>query len=292
MTNALMASLQPTSKEGFPDLGPGDTVRVHQRIVEGRNERIQVFQGVIISLRGGTTPGATYTVTVTGMSGSGTVVATIPAGAANDAVGNSSGASTSTDNTVFFDSVAPTVTINQAAGQADPTNTGPINFTVVFSEAVSGFATGDVTLSGTAGATTGTVTGGGTTYNVAVSGMTQSGTVLASIAAGRAIDAAGNANSASTSTDNSVTYDNTPPTVESIVRVASSPTNADSVAWTVTFSEDVTGVDAADFVLAQTGLDAGGVERKAGELLGVRMTHSAPPRVGGSRPGAPVAGGS
>ena len=50
---------------------------------------------------------------------------------------------------------APTVTINQAAGQADPTNASPINFTVMFSETVTGFATGDVTLSGTAGATTG-----------------------------------------------------------------------------------------------------------------------------------------
>ena len=67
------------------------------------------------------------------------------------------------------------MTINQAAGQADPTNASPINFTVVFSESVTGFATGDVTLSGTAAATTGTVTGSGTTYNVAVSGMTGSG---------------------------------------------------------------------------------------------------------------------
>src|SRR5207249_7756700 len=37
------------------------------------------------------------------------------------------------------DLTAPTVTINQAAGQADPTNASPITFTVVFSEAVSGF---------------------------------------------------------------------------------------------------------------------------------------------------------
>ena len=46
------------------------------------------------------------------------------------------------------------MTINQAAGQADPTNASPINFTVVFSESVTDFATGDVTLTGTAGATT------------------------------------------------------------------------------------------------------------------------------------------
>ena len=80
---------------------------------------------------------------------------------------------------------APAVTINQAAAQADPTGASPINFTVVFSEPVTDFATGDVTLSGTAGATTATVTGSGTTYNVAVSGMTGSGTVIATIA-GRA----------------------------------------------------------------------------------------------------------
>ena len=47
-----------------------------------------------------------------------------------------------------------TVTIDQAAGQPDPTNTSPINFTVVFSAEVTDFETGDVTLNGTAGATT------------------------------------------------------------------------------------------------------------------------------------------
>ncbi len=91
------------------------------------------------------------------------------------------------------------MTINQAAGQADPTNASPINFTVVFSESVSDFATGDVTLSAARpGATTATVTGSGTTYNVAVTGMTSDGTVIATIGAGAAHDAAGNANTAST----------------------------------------------------------------------------------------------
>jgi large subunit ribosomal protein L19 len=71
MTNALMASLQPEQKEGFPELGPGDTVRVHQRIVEGRNERVQVFQGVIVAMRGGSSAGATYTVRRTAAHGVG-----------------------------------------------------------------------------------------------------------------------------------------------------------------------------------------------------------------------------
>ena len=82
------------------------------------------------------------------MTTSGTVIATIAAGVATDAAGNANAASTSTDNTVTWDIVPPTVTINQAAAQADPTNARPINFTVVFSEAVTGFATGDVTLTG------------------------------------------------------------------------------------------------------------------------------------------------
>src|SRR5437667_277896 len=109
--------------------------------------------------------------------------------------------------TVSNDITRPTVTINQAASQADPTSTSPINFTAVFSEPVSAFTGAGVTLSGTAGGTkTATVSGGPSTYNVAVSGMTSSGTVLASIPAGVARDAAGNLNTASTSTDNSVTF--------------------------------------------------------------------------------------
>ncbi len=137
-------------------------------------------------------------------------------------------------------------------GQADPTNARPINFTVVFSEAVTGFATGDVTLTGTAGGTlTGTVTGGPTTYNVAVTGMTTPGTVVATIAAGVAADAAGNGNAASTSTDNAVTWDNVAPVATIALQAASDTgasnsdnlTNAATLVFDVTFSESVTGLD-------------------------------------------------
>jgi hypothetical protein len=55
-----------------------------------------------------------------------------------------------------------------------------------------------------------------------------------------------------------VTIDTTAPTVSSVNRAATSPTNASSVSWTVTFSESVTGVDATDFSLARTGTVAGG----------------------------------
>ena len=53
MTNALMNSLLPEANPNMPQIQPGDTVRVHQRITEGRNERVQVFQGVVIAQRGG-----------------------------------------------------------------------------------------------------------------------------------------------------------------------------------------------------------------------------------------------
>ncbi|MFO7323323.1 MAG: 50S ribosomal protein L19 [Chloroflexota bacterium] len=38
---------------GHPQIAPGDTVKVHLRVIEGDKERIQVFQGVVIRLRRG-----------------------------------------------------------------------------------------------------------------------------------------------------------------------------------------------------------------------------------------------
>jgi len=105
----------------------------------------------------------------------------------------------------------PTVTVEQGAGQADPTNASPIVFDVAFSEPVTGFEDADVKLSGTAGATTAAVTGSGASYTVEVSGMTSDGTVIASVPAGAATDPLGQGNEASTSTDNTVTFDTTAP---------------------------------------------------------------------------------
>ena len=157
--------------------------------------------------------------------------------------------------TVFVEVAVPylTATINQAPTQADPTSGATIDFTVVFNAPVSDFATGDVTLGGTAGATTAVVTGGETTYNVAVSGMARTGTVIAAIAAGVAHDAQNHPNMAATSADNTVTFDATPPTAVSINRVGSSLTSASTVRFTVTFSESVTGVGATDFALVLSG---------------------------------------
>jgi large subunit ribosomal protein L19 len=40
-------------KETIPELRPGDTVRVHAKVVEGTRERIQVFEGLVIRVTGG-----------------------------------------------------------------------------------------------------------------------------------------------------------------------------------------------------------------------------------------------
>ena len=36
-----------------PDFAPGDTLKVHVRVIEGNKERVQVFQGVVIKRQGG-----------------------------------------------------------------------------------------------------------------------------------------------------------------------------------------------------------------------------------------------
>jgi large subunit ribosomal protein L19 len=60
-----MGKIEQLEKEmmrlDHPEFGPGDTVKVHVKIREGEKERIQVFQGVIISKRKGTS-NATFTV--------------------------------------------------------------------------------------------------------------------------------------------------------------------------------------------------------------------------------------
>ncbi|HOB81242.1 MAG TPA: 50S ribosomal protein L19 [Peptococcaceae bacterium] len=39
-------------RDDIPDFRPGDTVRVHVKVVEGNRERIQVFEGAVIKRRG------------------------------------------------------------------------------------------------------------------------------------------------------------------------------------------------------------------------------------------------
>ncbi|MBO3443507.1 MULTISPECIES: 50S ribosomal protein L19 [Clostridia] len=52
--NEILKSLnQEQLKSEVPNFGPGDTVRVHVKIVEGKRERIQVFEGFVLKRQGG-----------------------------------------------------------------------------------------------------------------------------------------------------------------------------------------------------------------------------------------------
>ncbi len=64
--------ITPVKTEERVKLGikPGDTVRVHQKIVEKGKTRIQMFEGLVIAVKHGTEAGATFTVRAT-MSGIG-----------------------------------------------------------------------------------------------------------------------------------------------------------------------------------------------------------------------------
>jgi len=48
-------------RDDLPEFGPGDTVRVHVKVVEGEKHRVQIFQGVVLAIRGGGI-GETFTV--------------------------------------------------------------------------------------------------------------------------------------------------------------------------------------------------------------------------------------
>ncbi len=56
--------IKPFLKKEMPDIKPGDTIRVHQKIKEGKEkkERIQVFEGVVLALKHGRDISGTLTV--------------------------------------------------------------------------------------------------------------------------------------------------------------------------------------------------------------------------------------
>ena len=188
------------------------------------SETIVGFDGIDVQLSGTAgattatvteiTPmdGTTFSIEVTGMSADGTVIVDIPAAAAFNLLGASNLASTSVDNVVnFYVSNPPQVTIEQATTQSDPAFVNAVHFTAVFNQAVTGFDSGDVLLSGTASPSISTISEvtpfDGTTYDVVVSGMSTDGTVIANIDAGVAQSVAnGSNNLVSTSVDNEVFF--------------------------------------------------------------------------------------
>jgi len=58
----LLEKFNKEQLKSLPELRPGDTIKVHQKIKEGDKERIQIFEGIIIAKKHGKGPSATMTV--------------------------------------------------------------------------------------------------------------------------------------------------------------------------------------------------------------------------------------
>ena len=58
----VAALLGVQRRTDLPEFGPGDTVRVSVRVVEGSRERVQVFEGVVIGTHAFNQPDGTFTV--------------------------------------------------------------------------------------------------------------------------------------------------------------------------------------------------------------------------------------
>ena len=212
---------------------------------------ITVGNGKVISLSGS---GTTYAAKIT-PAGDGIVTVNVAAGAAQDAAGNGNTAATPLSR--LFDNKVPSVTISSTAG--NPTNASPIPVTITFSEAVTDFVVGDITIgNGTAG----NFSGSGTTYTANITPASD-GTVTINVAAGVAKDAVGNLNTAATTF--SRTYDSQAPTA-TISSTASSLTNVSPIPVTITFSEAVTGFNSNDISVTNG---------TAGSLSGIGKTYTA-----------------
>jgi len=217
------------------------------------------------------TPGTTYTVTINTGMGDGTLWLDLidddsildnmsnPLGGAGAGNGNFTTGETYTINKSA--PIIPNVTGSLRAN-INPTSAASVNFTVNFSEAVSGVDPSDFSLTTTgsfSGVLVTNVSGSGNTYTVTVDTGSGDGDLHLNVidddsilnASGSPLGGPGAGNGNFISGEN-YTIDKTIPFVISSLRTDANPTNADSVHFNVTFSEAVSGVDAGDFILTTT----------------------------------------
>jgi lamin tail-like protein len=153
-----------------------------------------------------------------------------------------------------IDKTAPAVVSINRAG-ASPTALAGVDFTVTFSEVVTGVDAGDFALAGTlTGASIANVTGSGTTRTITVTTGLNNGTLQLNLVNNNSIiDNATNALAAGFN-GQAYTIDHTVPLVSSITAMDPNPSTTNGVRFSVTFSMAVNGVDASDFVFTSTGL--------------------------------------
>lgn len=61
-THLYQSLTKEHGRRSVPELKPGETVRVHQKVKEGKKERVQIFEGVVIAVKHGTGLNGTFTV--------------------------------------------------------------------------------------------------------------------------------------------------------------------------------------------------------------------------------------
>ncbi|WP_172969643.1 DUF4347 domain-containing protein, partial [Rhodanobacter sp. T12-5] len=196
-------------------------------------------------------------------------------GTLKDAVGNDATLtlnSVGSTAAVLVDAVAPTVSSVDVPPDGTYAAGNNLDFTVNFSEAVTvntGGGTPRIAITLDTGGTVYAdyVSGSGTSaltfrYTVGSGTLDTNGITVGALSAnggtlkdGASNNAALTLNSVGSTT--AVLVDGVAPSVTSINRVTSASTNATSVDYTVTFAENVTGVDASDFALTATGTAAG-----------------------------------
>jgi hypothetical protein len=147
------------------------------------------------------------------------------------------------------DTTPPSV-VGFAPTTTSPTNAATVSYGLTFDESVTGLAAADFTRTGTAtGCTVGAPSGSGAAYTIAVTGCSE-GTVILTLKASTVADGSSNVGPTSASTASTVTIDRTAPTA--VVSAPTSPTNASSLSYGVTFNQSVTGLAAADFATSGT----------------------------------------
>ena len=192
-----------------------------------------------------------YNVSVTGCA-DGIVGIKVAANSVTDLAGNASPAADFSSSTVNLDTAAPVAPTFSTTVPAI-SKTLPISETITFSETVTGFTASDLSITGTATGCQITLTAvSSTVYTASINSCTD-GTVGLSLAANSVADLSGNSGPAVIAPSGTITtVDRTPPTVSSVAAVTSTPTNASTVSYTVTFSEAVTDFTAADLTTSGT----------------------------------------
>ena len=204
------------------------------------SEDVTGFATGDVTVTGGTkgafasTSARTYTLAVTPTSGS-NVVVTVAANSATDGV--NTGPASAVSATATWDAAAPAVEIGGVPAKIN--STAALGVTFMWSDAVTGFVTGDVTVTG---GTKGAFTGSGDEYTLVVT-PTNGSDVTVTVAANSATD--GSNTGPASAVAATATWDAAAPTV-TIGGVPSKINSTAALGVTFTFSEDVTGFATGD----------------------------------------------